>query len=138
VLAQRNREEEMRVVSVVLVVPLDKESLTTHKDQIGDQETELPLVDNQTLRYKVSDEVVRLLVAAKLRLLEPAQPNRSNNQDQSLQKMSEPDLGPLKLVLLVLTSHLPNNKVALVGTRLVPPSHTHLSDGRPSRLIGKA
>jgi uncharacterized protein YbaR (Trm112 family) len=138
VLAQRNREEEMRVASVVLVVPLDKESLTTHKDQIGDQETELPLVDNQTLRYKVSDEVVRLLVAAKLRLLEPAQPNRSNNQDQSLQKMSEPDLCPLKLVLLVLISHLPNNKVALVGTQLVPPSHMHLSDGRPSRLIGKA
>ncbi len=136
-LALVHKEEVVKVASVDLVVPLDNESLIIHKDQIGDQETETPLVDNKMLHYKVSDEVVRPLVVVKLRHPELAQVSLNNNQDRSPQKIPEPDLLQLKLVLLVPVSHLANRKLVMVATLLDLLFHMHLSVGKPFQLTGK-
>jgi hypothetical protein len=136
-LALVHKEEVVKVASVDLVVPLDKESLIIHKDQIGDQETETPLVDNKMLHYKVSEEVVRLLVVVKLRHPVHAQVNLNHNQDRPRQKTPEAGLLQLKLVLLMPASHLANRKLVMVATLLDLLSHMHLSVGKPFQLTGK-
>jgi hypothetical protein len=136
-LALVHKEEVVKVASVDLAVPPDNESLIIHKDQIGDQETETPLVDDKRLHYKVSDEVVQLLVAVKLRHPELAQVNLNNNQDRPPQGTPEPDLLQLKLVLLVPASHLANRKLEMVATLLDLLFHMHLSVGKPFQLAGK-
>jgi hypothetical protein len=136
-LAPVHKEQVVKVASVDLVVPPDNESLIIHKDQIGDQETETRLVDNKMLHYKVSDEVVQLLVVVKLRHPELVQVNLNNNQDRLPQKTPEPDLLRLKLVLLVPASHLANRKLVMVATLLDLLSHMRLSVGKPFQPTGK-
>ena len=137
-LALRHKEEVVKQVSADLAALPDKESLIIRKDRTADQETELLRVDNQMLLCKVLVGVAQLSEAVKLQLLVHAQLNHNNNRDRWLQKILEPDLSPLNLVLRVLASLRTPHKADLVEIPLDPRFRTLLSDGRRFQLIGKA
>jgi hypothetical protein len=136
-LAGHNQEEVVEPANVDLAIPLAKEYLINHKDQIGDQATEPQPEDKLINHYQVSDEEAPSVVVIQ-QLLDHGQHNLNPNPDLFLQKTPELDQFPLKLVLLVpvLVSPPPNSHPVMA--QLDHHSHMHLSAGRPFQRTGRA